>query len=264
MAKWLQQRRKIWSKSKEKPSAKKYLPFDKWALRFYRLGFWLAPSWLFIDAAHRYQTKDRKGSKSDRVLEKEKNATARYVVAWFMALVAIWLLTPDNDALAKIAAGVALFRLFEIALTVLGFVLAQREPQIAGSLITIGILGLQVALIFSIVYNAFAHNDFWTPEALMAQKDAPHAAATPLEYLYLSWTYMITIGNAYTPATELARYLQIAATTSGIVLLGIVAARAIGLAGNTEEIVSDLKEKVGALEKETSRLEQEIRKQPHD
>ncbi|MGB7686193.1 MAG: hypothetical protein WBL45_10490, partial [Solirubrobacterales bacterium] len=163
MAWWFRARWKIWSEPREKPSAERYLPFDEWALRFYRLGFWLAPSWLFIDAADRYQTEGKKGRELSRITKEQRAVTAWYVVAWFVVLVAIWLFTPDNDTIAKFAAGVALFRLFEIAITILGFVLDQREPQIAGSLITIGILGLQVVLIFSIVDNAFAHNDFLLP-----------------------------------------------------------------------------------------------------
>ena len=261
MAKWFQRRREIWSKPQEKPSAEKFLPFDSWALRMYRLGFWLAPSWLFIDTASRYQIEGKTDSERDQAIEAQKTVTALYVLAWFAILIGIWLLSSDNETLAKVGAGIALFRLLEIAITALGFVLDQREPQIARSLITIGILGLQVALIYSILGNAFAHDDFWLP-GVSTNEDGPHPAAdTPWEYLYLNSTYMITIGNAYTPATELARYLQVTATLSGIVLLGIVAARAIGLAGTTEQIVSDLKTKVGALEKETTQLKEEIDKQ---
>ncbi len=255
-----QNRRRIWNEREPEPSAEKFLPFDQLALHLYRAGFWIAPSWLFIDAADRFQTAGKTDGEAAPIIEARKRRTAWYVMLWFAVLVAIWLLAPDDGALAKVAAGVALFRLLEIALTVLGFVLDQREPYIAGSLITIGILGLQVALIFSIVDNAFAHNDFLAPGVSATDGGAHPAASAPLEYLYLSWTYMITIGNAYTPATELARYLQIAATTSGIVLLGIVAARAIGLAGNTERIASALRDRVAALEVETDSLKETIDK----
>jgi hypothetical protein len=260
MAGWFRRRREIWSKPRGTPSAEKFLPFDSWALHIYRLGFWLAPSWLFIDTARCFEIEGKTSSIQSQTIKRQKSVTALYVLFWFAVLIGIWLVSSDNDTVAKVGAGIALFRLFEIAITVLGFVLDQREPQIARSLITIGILGLQVALIFSIVGNAFAHNDFWMP-GVAADENGPHPAAdSPWEYLYLNSTYMITIGNAYTPATELARYLQVTATLSGIVLLGIVAARAIGLAGTTEQIVSDLKAKVGALEKETTQLKEEIDK----
>lgn len=260
MAEWFRGRWEIWSKPREGPSAERFLPFDEWALYLYRLGFWLAPSWLFIDAAERWQTAGKKGPERSRIIRQQKTSTALYVAVWCAVLFAIWLLTPENNTIATAAAIIAIFRLFEIALTILGFVLDQREPQIAGSLITIGLLGLQVVFIFAILDNAFAHDGFLLPGVDTNAKGAHPAAATQFEYLYLSWTYMITIGNEYTPDTGPARFLQIATTSTGIVLLGIVAARAIGLVGSTEKIVSGLKEKVANLEGETDRLEKEIRK----
>lgn len=254
MSSYVGRRWKIWKKlrfaqqqeeelARSKPvteedlSPRKYFPFDRAALLIYRLGFWLAPSWWFIDTRKRQRT-----------AEEEEKESAIYVTIWFLVLTAAWLWAPSDGTAATILGCLALFRFVEIAVAILGFVLDQREPKIARSLVTIAILALQVALIFSILDHSFARDDFLKPEVLTMGQAGVHAAGSPLEYLYLSWTYMTTLGNPYTPGSELARILQLGATTSGILLLSIVAARAIGLVGDTKTIATDLEERVGALE----------------
>jgi hypothetical protein len=240
-----------------------YLPFDKGALVIYRLGFWLAPSWWLIDTRKRYLMADRRdpGIRS-RTTKLEERDTALYVMVWFLLLAAAWLVSPNNESIATALGGVALFRLLEIAIAVLGFVLDQREPKIARSLITIAVLALQVALIFAILDHSFARNDFLKPAELTVDQTGIHGAEKPFEYLYLSWTYMTTLGNQYIPKSELARILQLGANTSGILLLGIVAARAIGLVGATKKIAVDLEGRVSVLETKTEHLSTQISNDP--
>jgi hypothetical protein len=231
------------------PSPYHHLPFDRAALFVYRLGFWLAPSWWLIDTSKRYRsglTNETPQARFERTV-KEELETAGYVTFWFVVLLAIWLASPSG-ALAAVAGGVALFRLMEIVISVLGFVLDQREPKIARSLVTIGVLAVQVVLIFAIIDHSFAGASFVKPSAQMAPGSSSHATS-PVEFLYLSWTYMTTVGNQYTAKTELARILQLAGSISGILLLGIVAARAIGLTFETKKLTEGMDRRVSALEK---------------
>ena len=220
MPAWLSSRWDRWITTEQEPGR---YPFDRGAIRIYRAGLWLAPSWWLIDTR-----------RSQRTEEREQNETACYVMFWFAALIVFWLISPNDDTAAQILGAVALFRLIEITLTVLGFVLDRREPKIARSLITIGILALQVALIFAIVDHSFARLDFLRPGSTVAHE---HPATTPFEYFYLSWTYMTTLGNQYTPKTEFASALQLAANTWGLLLLGIVVARAIAIVDETKKKV---------------------------
>jgi hypothetical protein len=71
-------------------------------------------------------------------------------------------------------------------------------------------------------------------------KGAGDTAATPFEFLYLNWTYMATLGNGYLPASSMAHLFQVAAATAGILLLGIVAARALGVIGDTSKVTTEL------------------------
>lgn len=256
IARWFRGRRAAWARPPQEPvdPPTGTLPFDGLALRIYRWGFWLAPSWLFIDAAKRFRTDNVTPDEKRKRLRRVEKATAGYVFLWIGILFGLWLWSPSDDLLAKALGVVALFRLFEIALTVLGFVLGQREPRIARSLITIGLLAFQVALIFALLDHAWARYDFCAPGvSVTGGCRCSLAASSPGEYLYLSWSYMTTVNNAYTPATGIARFLQVTATTSGILLLGIVAARAIGL-------IDDTKEKVAGIEGEMRKLKDTIEK----
>lgn len=229
---WFEQRRTVLKADLPEVERAKYLPFDRVALRVYRVGLALAPSWLLLDAAKKFQTTG--DPEHDRAtFHQLENRTAWYVAVWFVILVGIWQFSPSDDLLAKLLAGLVLFRLLEIATAILGFVLDQREPRIARSLITIAVLALQIALIFAIVDHAFARNDYFMQAVRGSGGHGGYPAHTPFEYLYLSLTCMVTLGNQYIPLTGIARYLEVAATTVGLLLLGIVAARAIGLIGST-------------------------------
>jgi hypothetical protein len=232
-------RARLWNQERRKNVApppvltpERYMPFDRLALLLYQLAFWIAPSWWLIDSRKRYNEPCSK-EQQQKNLTKQEWETACYVTAWFAILVVLWRISPSDRATAETFGYVALFRLLEIAITVLGFVLDQREPKIARSLVTISILAMQVVLIFAILDHSFARHAFLKPQVVTQGHAVARAAATPFEYLYLSWTYMTTLGNQYAPASTVARLLQLGANTSGILLLGIVAARAIGLISDT-------------------------------
>lgn len=223
---WLSQRREAWKKTIARDSAQDdLLLFDRIALRIYCWSLILVPSWLLIDAAKRFRTEGESPETRRRIRQEKERAAAKYVTFWFSVLVATWLLSPDNEFFAKVFACLALIRLAEIGNTILGFVLDRREPLLAGSLITVALQALQIALIFAIVDHAFARHDFVVQEGARAGE----AATTALDFFYLSATTMITLGNQYGPETSLARWLELGTATAGIILLGVVVARAIGL-----------------------------------
>lgn len=222
---WVRQRRGAWKKDTDPKQWQDALLFDRAALRVYCWSLAVVPSWLLIDAAKRFRTEGEAPPEQRRIHREMEKAAAWYVAFWCLALVAIWLASPGNDLLAKLLAGVALLRLAEIGNTILGFVLDRREPLLAGSLITVALQALQIALVFAIVDHAFARDDF----VIQDGERTGEVATTAFDHLYLSATTMITLGNQYDPATGLARLLELGTATSGIVLLGVVVARAVGL-----------------------------------
>ncbi len=223
---WLQRRWDAWGESAAQPGT---LPFDRVALCAYRVGLVFAPSWLFIDTAKCFR-KEASPEDQRAILETREKVTTIYAFGWLVLLVAVWLISPSDDFFAKAVACLALFRLTEIGNTILGFVMNQREPLLARSLITVAFQALQIALIFAIVDHAFARGAFVAHES-----GARHVATTAFDYLYLSMTSMITVGNHYTPETGLARWLELGAAAGGIVLLGVVVARAIGAGGSANQ-----------------------------
>jgi hypothetical protein len=51
---------------------------------------------------------------------------------------------------------------------------------------------------------------------------------------------MTTLGNQYTPVSTLAHVLEVGANTTGILLLGVVVARAIGLISDARMAAPDV------------------------
>jgi len=198
--------------------------FDRVALRIYCWSLIVIPSWLLIDAARRFQTNGRSDEERRRVHIAKEKAAAQYLAFWFAVLIGAWLISPTSELLAASFACIALLRLAEIGNTVLGFILDRREPLLAGSLITVALQAIQIALIFAILDHSFARDSF-VQEGLRFHQ----AASTPFDYFYLSSTTMTTLGNHYSPETGLARWLELCTATSGVILLGVVVARAIGL-----------------------------------
>jgi hypothetical protein len=248
MRQWLARRYGHWKKLREQDqsedSSGTILLIDKWVLSLYRLGFWLAPSWLFIDAAEPFATKEHlPPEERASVGRREERLLAFYIVGWLVALIALWLAAPTLTPLAIGCAVIAIVRLVEIVVAVLGFVLDRHHLRFASSLITIALLAVQIALIFAILAQSLAPHDFLKPYVLSAAEGGPGVATTPAEFLYLTWTYMTTLGNPYIAASGIARALQVGANTAGILLLGIVAAHAVGLIGDTNS--TDLRIETG-------------------
>jgi hypothetical protein len=224
---WFGRRRAALEKKRRDAAGEGLLPFDRGALCVYWVSLALSPSWLFIDMAKCLETDGKSGEGREKTLEKLANWTAGYVALWVIALGVIFALSPTDNVLAKVFAGIAFIRLAEIGSTILGFILNRQEPLLARSLVTVAFQALQIALIFAIADHAFARTGFATEEGI---NKASHVATAPLDFLYISMTTMITVGNHYNPETGIARWLEASTAAAGIVLLGVVVARAIGLA----------------------------------
>jgi hypothetical protein len=144
-----------------------------------------------------------------------EGARVAWVLGWLFVLIVIWAINPSG-ILKEVFAGLAVLRLIELFTTGLGTVLNRQQQARARSLITIGIYGIQIALIFAILEHAWAGHAFFDGRAY---------ATRPLDFLYISWTAMTTIGNnIYTPQGDTARVLQMLNTTSGLLLLGVLLA----------------------------------------
>jgi hypothetical protein len=226
---WFSQRWQAWREDAAPDLTQGALLFDRIALRIYCWSLILLPSWLLIDAAKRFRVDAKSSEEYWRIHREKENAAARYLAFWYVVLAASWIASPDSEILAKIFACIALFRLVEIGNTILGFILSRREPLLAGSLVTVALQALQIAFIFAIVDHAFARHAFVMQEG----ESVGQTATTALDYLYLSLTTMITLGNKYSPETGVARLLEVGTAMTGIVLLGVVVARAIGLSGGS-------------------------------
>jgi hypothetical protein len=183
-----------------------------WSLerKAFRL-FWVllpfCPFWWRIDSKKKI---------SEQTLEERR---ARWVIGWLVPLVAFWLINPAPCLWKGMAAFFALYRLLEILVTGLGTALNQLDQARARSLVTIGFYAVQMTLIFAILYHTFAPTDFVEGGPL-----ASTPASSPLDYAYISWTNITSLGNAYQPEGNPARLLEALTTTSGIFLLGVLLA----------------------------------------
>jgi hypothetical protein len=187
-------------------------PLDIGAAWAYSFLLRLCISWWLIDRFGKYKN----SPDGDR-------GRAAYVMVWLAILGALWFASPTNGTCMAIFGAIASIRWLEIATTCLGLVLDRREPVRARRLITIAIYALQIVLIFAILDHSWVALEFTMADG--------HTHATQIfdrfDYLYMSWTDMTTLGNNFIPLSKLAGFFQFATTTSGILLLGVVAARAI-------------------------------------
>jgi hypothetical protein len=136
---------------------------------------------------------------------------AAWVIGSLAFLIVIWAISLDPP-LAYVCAGLALWRLFGIFLTGLGTVLNKQTQAHARDLETIGIYAIQLALIFAIVERALPARDF------------QNTPSSPLDYLYISWTNLTTLGNSYYPQHELAKLTTGLTAASGLFLVGVLLA----------------------------------------
>jgi hypothetical protein len=155
---------------------------------------------------------------------------AFYLLGWLVVLFLAWLINPGVGWVMIVVGLLASWRLLEILVTGLGTALGQTAQVRARNLVTIGVYGLQMTLIFAIVYHSFATTGFGG--GTLASSD----------YLYISWAAVTSLGNdTFRATSEGARFLEVATTTAGIFLLAVLLAFGINEVKKTNRTESDVK-----------------------
>lgn len=132
---------------------------------------------------------------------------------WLAGLIVMWLISPTYEPLRLIFGVLAGLRLLEIFTTGLGTILQASQQIRARNVLTILTYAIQATFIFAILYHSFAAAGF-DPE--------PHL---PSEFLYISWSAIVSLGNeSFAAEGASARFLEVATTTSSIFLFGVLLA----------------------------------------
>ncbi len=173
-------------------------------------------SWLIID---RCETNVRK---SDSLVPSYAWDLSRgiYVLVWTGALIAAWLWNPGPFQFRMFVGFIAAYRAYEITVSGLGTVLGDSTQTKARNLITIGFYGIQLTLIFAIVYHSFAGGCF---QPASGSSVDGHLASS--DYLYISWANFTSLGqDAYEAKSAVAEFLEASTASMGILLLAVLLA----------------------------------------
>jgi hypothetical protein len=172
------------------------------------------PSWLLI----RTLGSGKPLAADDEPDPRDVRIATIYVLAVTVLLVTALLVGSIGQPWRTVVEVLVIWRLLEIFTVGLGIVLRSRGPLFGRSVVAVAFLALQVTLAFAILDQLLAHSGF------AAGKTAP---ASPLQFLYISWTEMTTLGGSYAPTTDTARTLEMATGTSGILVLAILVQTAV-------------------------------------
>lgn len=176
---------------------------------------WLCLFWWCIDF---WEAKKNKNRPQDKKVTWD-GRRALWVVVWLGVLIVAWCRHPESSLWKGIVGGAAALRLWEIAVTGAGTALKDEQQVRARSMISIGIYFLTVAFAFAILYHSFAATHF------AAGEGATEPAHDASDYLYVSWANITSLGtDSYIPTNDAARFLEVATTTFGILLLGVLLA----------------------------------------
>jgi hypothetical protein len=148
-----------------------------------------------------------------------------YLVVWTVGLIVMWRMSPIHGLGRTIFVVLAIARWAEIATYSLGLMFNRYTTIAAGSLMVVAIYAVQIVVSFSIIGEDLAEHMFVRQGA----HGTLIAATNPFDYLYVSWCNMVTLGSEYTPRSDTARVLVLGAVTSGVLLLGVVAAHTLDL-----------------------------------
>jgi hypothetical protein len=185
-------------------------PLEKKAYGLLWLLLPLCPFWWAID-----KREPDYSSPSPQQEDDWNRRRANWVLGWLVVLIVIWRISPDSEPWKLIVGIVAAFRLLEVFVTGLGTILDQRQQIRARNAVTILIYAVQVAFIFAILYHSFAATGFG--------EGAEGHPTTPPDFLYLSWSAVVSLGHETFPAkSSAARFLEVATTTSSIFLLTVL------------------------------------------
>lgn len=138
---------------------------------------------------------------------------ANWVLIWLIGLIAAWLISPDSEPWKLIVGVLAGLRLLEIFTTGLGTILQTRQQIRARNVLTILTYAIQATFVFAILYHSFAATGF------------TNDPDRPSDFLYISWSAMVSLGNeTFISHDAAARFLEVGTTTSSIFLFGVLLA----------------------------------------
>jgi hypothetical protein len=166
-----------------------------------------------------------------------------YVLAWLGMLLALGVAADvyPRAWMWWLALSLAVARLLDLFSTQLGIVLVDRkrdghrfqsiERSVILNLINIG----QAILCFGLISKALAtlfHNQFVFITDCHNQRVGECSGTlepqTVLDFVYMSWGQMLTVGSKYSPVTTGADVLQMLTVASGLLLIGLALTTFIG------------------------------------
>lgn len=156
-------------------------------------------------------------------LKEPENVVEIYILVITGLLGWFWLSLPTTStAMQVLALVVSGIRCYEIFVVALGLIAGSAYVVAGKSLVTAGFYGIQMMLIFATVgEGAVASTNDWA-------KVAPHGH---LDWAFLTFTNMFTLGNGFLPMSRGSKLLVMGSLASGLLVLSIFVAYAIGQYG---------------------------------
>lgn len=152
-------------------------------------------------------------------LEQPENVVEIYILVVTGVICYFWLSLPTGGGVLRSAAiAVSAYRLFEVVVVALGIVVESFFVVAGKSLLTAALYGVQMMLIFATLGEAF------TPSA----RDWSPRPVSHLDWIYMAFTNMFSLGNGFSPASQGSKLVVMGSLGSGILVLSIFVAYAIG------------------------------------
>ena len=180
---------------------------ETWVYLPWRLLLCICPFHLVIDTGWIFKSDDSR-----------EIARAAWVVLWTVGLVVLWRFSPLPAWLCVVLASL---RLYEIYMTGIGTILNQSSMAQARSILTIVLYVIQAVFIFAILGQSLEPDGYVSNFA----GPGPHEAASqPVDFLFIGWSNLLSLGNEFEATTDRGSFLEVFATTTGIFLLSVLLA----------------------------------------
>lgn len=182
-------------------------PLETWIYYPWRLFLCLCPFQLVIETGWIFKTE-----------RKRELARAGWVVGWTVGLIVLWRFSLVGAWFCGLLASV---RLYEIYITGIGTILNQRSMARARNVATIVLYVIQAVFIFAILGQSLEPSGFVSDSATGASHEV---ASQPVDFLFIGWSNLFSLGNDFDTKTNLGHFLEVFATTTGIFLLSVLLA----------------------------------------
>jgi hypothetical protein len=181
---------------------------------FYKALLKISPSWWF---SRLVTPEDRRPTEAERT--RIYRVLAGYLLLTTGGLVALWQANPGDETTQTIFGALAAWRLLEILTYGIGIAFKLGASRL-DDWVSIALYAFSVTIIYAILGHSFATHGYML-------KQTHQFAERPFDFLYISWTQMTTLGNEYELVTRTARWLSMAAATSGLLILAVLVAGAV-------------------------------------